>query len=276
MVAKRIASRLLSTSSQILPGLDDRRVQIEVVRHHRGAEDADRDVEHVAVGEDAGGRDHAARDLAEHRARQPELDGERPGDEDDERDDERFDVAEAAVLQVEDDEHVERRQADAPDERQAEQQVERDGGAEHLGEVAGGDGDFAEDPQADGGLARVVVAAGLGEVAAAGDAEARGERLQQDRHQVRDHDDAEQRVAEARAAGEVGGPVARVHVADRDEVARAGKGEHLFPESGAVRNGDRAVDFGQADLARRQPPAADRRRRWIFATRIHYFDYSKT
>ena len=35
--------------------------------------------------------------------RQPELDGERPGDQRDQRDDERFDVAEAAVLQEEHD-----------------------------------------------------------------------------------------------------------------------------------------------------------------------------
>ena len=61
--------------------------------------------------------------------------------------DERFDVAEAAVLQEEHDQDVERREADAPDQRQAEQQVEGDGGAEHFGEVAGGDGDFAEDPE---------------------------------------------------------------------------------------------------------------------------------
>ncbi len=187
-----------------------------------------------------------------------------PAISDDQRDDQRFDVAEAAVLQVEHDEHVERGEADAPDERQAEQQVERDGGADHFGQVAGGDGDLAEDPQNDGGRPRVAVAAGLGEVAAAGDAEPRGERLQQDRHQVGDHDDAEQRVAEARAAGEVGGPVARVHVADGDQVAGAGKGEQLAPESGAVRDGDRAVDFGQADLARGQPPAAGRRGRLIF------------
>ena len=153
----------------------------------------------------------------------------------DQADDERFDVAEAAVLQVEHDEDVEGGEADAPDERQAEEQVEGDGGADDFGEVAGGDGDLAEDPEDDGDGARVVVAAGLGEVASAGDAEARGERLQQDRHQVGDHDDAEERVAVAGAAGEVGGPVAGVHVADGDEVARAGEGEELAPEAGVVR-----------------------------------------
>ena len=67
-----------------------------------------------------------------------------------------------------------------------------------------------------------------------------------------------QRVAEARAAGEVGGPVAGVHVADGDEVAGAGEGEQLAPEAGAVRDGDRAVDLGQAARVRRQAPAAVR------------------
>ena len=93
---------------------------------------------------------------------------------------------------------------------------------------------------------RVAVAARLREVASAADAEPHRERLQQDRHQVRDQDHAEQRVAVARAAGEVGGPVARVHVADRHQVARAGKREQLPPETGVVRHGDRAVDLAQA------------------------------
>ena len=61
------------------------------------------------------------------------------------------------------------------------------------------------------------------EIAAAGDAEADGERLQEDRHQVGDHDDAEERVAEAGAAGEVSCPIARAHVADSDEVAGTGE-----------------------------------------------------
>ena len=43
--------------------------------------------------------------------------------------------------------HVERGDGDAPDQRDAEQQIERDRGADHLGEVAGGDRDLAEDPE---------------------------------------------------------------------------------------------------------------------------------
>ena len=63
------------------------------------------------------------------------------------------------------------------------------------------------------------------------DAKARRQRLQQNRHQVRQHDHGEQRVAEPRAAGDVGGPVARVHVADGYQIARSGEGQHLSPEA---------------------------------------------
>ena len=140
--------------------------------------------------------------------------------------------------------------------REAEEEVEGDGGADDLGEVAGGDGELADEPEGDGDRARVVVAAGLGEVASAGDAEAGGEGLEQDRHEVADHDDAEEGVAVAGAAGEVGGPVAGVHVADGDEVARAGEGEELAPEAGVVGDGDGAVDFGEGDVDGGEPPAA--------------------
>ena len=156
--------------------------------------------------------------------------------------------------------HVERREADAPDQRQAEEQVERDGRADDLGQIARRDRDLAEDPQHDRDRLRVAVAAGLREVASAGDAEAHGERLQQDRHQVRDQDDAEQRVAVARAAGEVGRPVARVHVADRHQIARAGKRKQLPPETGVLRDGDRAVDLPQARRVGDAAPASLRGR----------------
>ena len=53
IVAKRIASRFPSNVSSVLARLHDRRVQIQVVRHHGGAEDADGDVEHVAVADDS-------------------------------------------------------------------------------------------------------------------------------------------------------------------------------------------------------------------------------
>jgi hypothetical protein len=176
---------------------------------------------------------------------------ERSGDRHYERDDEHFDVAEAVVLQVENHKHIERREDDAVHQRHAEEQLQRDRGADHFRQIARGNRHFAEHPQHERDRLGVGIAAGLREIAAAGDAEPRGQRLQQDRHQVRQHDHAEERVAVARAAGEIGRPVARVHVADRDEIAGASEGEHLAPEADAVRDGDRSVNFGQAGRAGR-------------------------
>ena len=110
IVAKRIASALALVRVVILARLHDRRVQIQVVRHHRRAEDADGDVEHLRVARRSSARGMKPASIgAESRLREIELDGERSGDEQDQGDDERFDVAKAAILQIEHDQHVERR-----------------------------------------------------------------------------------------------------------------------------------------------------------------------
>ncbi len=257
-VDRREPDRLALVLGQVavFAGLHDRRVQVEVVRHHGRAEDADRDVEHVGVAQDLGARDEAERDAAQRRTGEPELDRERPGDQRDQRDDQRLDVAEAAVLQEQHDQHVEGGQADAPDQRQAEQQVEGDRRADDLRQIARRDRDLAQQPQDQDDRTGVAVAAGLGEIAPAGDAEPRRQRLQQDRHQVGDHDDAEEGVAVFRAAGEVGCPIPGVHVTDGHQVAGTRERQQFAPESGALRNRNGTVDFGEAEAARRQPPAA--------------------
>ena len=58
---------------------------------------------------------------------------------------------------------------DADLERDAEQEVEADRRADHLGEVGGDDRDLGEEPEPIGDRPRKGVAAGLGEVAAGGD-----------------------------------------------------------------------------------------------------------
>ena len=94
--------------------------------------------------------------------------------------------------------------------------LERNGGTEDFGEITGGDGDFTDDPEKNRGAARICFAAGLGEVAARDDAEFSGEGLEKHRHEVAEENDAEERVAELRAALKVCGPIARVHITDRD------------------------------------------------------------
>ena len=129
------------------PRLDDRRVQVEVVRHHRRAEDAERDVEHVRIREHLGARNESGQHANRIRPRQRQFHGEACRDRHDQRDDQRLDVAKPLVLQEEHDEDVERRQRDAPDERETKQQVQRDRRADHFGQIAGRNRDLAENPQ---------------------------------------------------------------------------------------------------------------------------------
>ena len=196
-------------------------MQVEIVRHHGRAEDAEREIEHVRIGDDLGGRREAADHRAPFRIGHRDLDRKAQRDDAEQRDDEGLDPAEAEVLHPQDEEHVERGDQHADLERNAEQQIEPDRGADHLGEIGGADRDLGQHPQRPRHRARKCVAAGLRQIAAGADAEPRAQRLQQDRHQVGQQRDGQQRVAELRAAGERGRPVARVHVADRDQIAGA-------------------------------------------------------
>ena len=99
------------------------------------------------------------------------LPGETAADDRDQRDDQRLDVTKALVLQKQDDENIERGDADAGKKRNAEKQIERDGRADDLGQIAGGDREFADDPEAERNRPAVVIAAGLGQIAPGGDPE---------------------------------------------------------------------------------------------------------
>ena len=68
----------------------------------------------------------------------------------------------------------------------------------------------------------------------------------QDRHQVGEQRNGEQRVPELRPARERGRPIARVHVADGDEIAGSEKGRELLPQRPLRPRGDRAEDFRRA------------------------------
>jgi hypothetical protein len=201
-----------------------------------GAEDADGDVELLAIGEDVRRRDEAAQDVADVGAREEQLEGEARADGRDEGDDERLEDAHALVLQIEQEEDVERGDGDADGSEMPKRRLSAIAEPITSARIAGRDRDLAEQPEHPDDGRAVVIATGLGEIASRHDAELGGQSLKQDRHEVRDQDDAEQRVSEARSAGEVRRPVARIHVADGDEVARAREGENL-PPRGALADG---------------------------------------
>src|SRR5947207_15910831 len=101
-----------------------------------------------------------------------------------------------------------------------------------------------------------MIATGLGEISPGNNAEPRTKRLQQNRHQIRKQNDAEQHVAKLGTAGEVGRPISRIHVTDGDEITRAGEREQLSPKAGVARDRDTAMHFRQTRPRPLGPPSA--------------------
>src|SRR5205814_6567074 len=70
--------------------------------------------------------------------------------------------------------------------------------------------------------------------------------LQQNSHQIGEHDDGKQSVVIAGATGQIGCPIARIHIADGDQKTRASEGKQLAKPAGGPRNVQAAVDFRKA------------------------------
>jgi len=108
------------------------------------------------------------------------------------------------------------------------QKLQANGSAQYFGKIARHDREFAKKPKNKRNRARILVAAGLRQIAAADNAQARTEGLQEQRHQVGNNEHPEQAIAKFCAAFEISCPVAGVHIADADQIRRAGEGERRF------------------------------------------------
>ena len=124
------------------PGLHQRRMQIEIVRHHRRADDGDGDVQALIVQP----RQQPRHDFMDHRPRKRQLDQEASGDHRDQDQDHRFDQADSVAGKPQHQDGVERGDQHPDQQRQSEQQAQRDGRAQHLRQIARGDRDFAQHP----------------------------------------------------------------------------------------------------------------------------------
>ena len=156
--------------------------------------------------------------LARVRRDLEQLERERRNDHADEHGDHRLQLPEAGGLQQEDRERGDDGDHRAPAERDPEQEAEPERRAQHLGQVGRHRDHLRLQPQAERDAAGELLAADLGEVVARRDPQLRRERLDEHRHQVRAQHRPEQQVPELRAAGDVGGEVARVEIRNgRDE-----------------------------------------------------------
>ena len=89
-----------------LPRLHYRRMEIKIMRHHRGTQNADADVQHPLIGHDSRTWNEPEKNSGEAGFRENQLRGKTPADRDNQGKDERFDVTKAFVLQEEHNEHV--------------------------------------------------------------------------------------------------------------------------------------------------------------------------
>ena len=88
-----------------------------------------------------------------------------------------------------------------------------------------------------------MVAAGLRQIPACDDAQFNAEMLEQDRHEVGDHDDGEERVAKFSPPRQIGRPVTWVHITDRDEKSGTGESEQLPQKRCIWWNEDTTMNF---------------------------------
>jgi hypothetical protein len=114
--------------------------------------------------------------------------------------------------------------------------------AQHLGQVAGGDGDFATEVVRPPRPPWQIVPATMGQVLAGHHAESGGHYLQENRHEARQAYDKEQAVFEPGSSAQVCRPVPRIHVAHADKHGRPSERE-ILPQwmSGSRRNANRTV-----------------------------------
>jgi hypothetical protein len=98
--------------------------------------------------------------------------------------------------------------------------------------------------------------------------------LEQDRHQVGDHDDSQKRIAELGATSQIRSPIARVHITDGNEKARPRKCQQLSPKRSCHRDDYAAVHLRERNLTARSSPDPYRFRSEIIPGSIH--DLGKT
>src|ERR1700720_4279176 len=94
-----------------------------------------------------------------------------------------------------------------------------------------------------------MIATGLGQVASGGDTEFDAKMLKENRHEIGNHDNGQERVAKLRPARQLRGPISRIHVTYRDEKTGSGKREQFSPKRSGRGNNDAAVNFRERDLS---------------------------
>src|SRR6266576_6810065 len=124
----------------------------------------------------------AEHDAHETRLGKNELCGKATADGGDEGDNQSLDVTETFRLQEKHRQHVESGNDAAPDKRDTEKKLQGDGGTDHFRQIASRDGYFTENPKKPDRGWRVMISAGLGQVAPCRYAQFDAQMLEQNCH----------------------------------------------------------------------------------------------
>ena len=229
-----------------MPVAGERRVHVDGVRHHGGAE-------HRGGEQDGVGAVEARDQPGQHAAgvgRGDEQTGEEPDRDDGEQPDDHVLEPPLPVPVLGSQQEQGHDADDQPAERQrdAEQQLQGDGTADHLGDVGGCRDHLGLHPERQPRGATHALTEHARQRVAGDQPQLGGLVLDQDGHRVRRDEHPEQQVAVPRAGGEVRGDVARVDVGDgRDE-------RGAEQERGTTRARGGGLDGVVRRTARHRPP----------------------
>src|SRR6266511_784214 len=112
-------------------------MKIKIMRHDCGSQDANGDVKHLRVLHDFPFGNETSQNGDNTWPRKNNFQQETSANEENQRNDQRFNVTKAFVLKIQNDEHIQRGDAYAPEQRDFEQQVQRDSRSDDLRQVAG-------------------------------------------------------------------------------------------------------------------------------------------
>ena len=132
----------------VAAALHDRGMQVQVVRHHRGAQHADGDEEHLGFSDN---RSRRHEQIVQRRRvlgpRKHHLDREQRQDGADQRDDQRLNIAESPALQQKDQQHVQPGDQHAIEKRKVKEELQSNRRTNDFGHIAGRDGDLGHEPE---------------------------------------------------------------------------------------------------------------------------------
>src|ERR1044072_5258191 len=141
-------------------------MQINIMRHHGRAKNADADVKHSLICNDTWIGNKAEEDTGRAGFGEDQFSGKTTSDGGDKSDDNSLDITKSFSLQIQHQEHIGRGNDATPNQRNSEEKLQPNSRADNLRQIAGSDGELAKNPEKPDGRCRVMIAAGLGKVAA--------------------------------------------------------------------------------------------------------------